>query len=269
MIKAAFLTKSSNPDKKYNVAFRYNGDVKRIDFGQADAEDYTISKNGAAKEAYIARHEGQEDWNDPLTAGYWAKHILWSEKTINQSINKLLEASGIAVYNFIDSPESSPLYKQSNNQVKEKAKAPKKAITKKIVAPEKARVPAPPALLEMTTKKLISAQARRKREREAEAAREAHEILMNAIQEPEPAPREPAPARERKKITKKPYDKTMNIRTHLRTLTLKQVQAIARQSNLQMHIKLTSPKEQLIEAVAQLYEHENGKYKSKPFVLQL
>ena len=63
--------------------------------------------------------------------------------------------------------------------------------------------------------------------------------------------------------------KDVNIRNHLNDLTIKQLKNIARASNLHTRIKLSSPRTVLIEAIAQLYEHENGKYKSKPFELKL
>jgi len=76
--------------------------------------------------------------------------------------------------------------------------------------------------------------------------------------------------KEKKKLNvSKRSSKDVNIRNHLNDLPIKQLKGIARASNLHTRIKLSSPRTVLIEAIAQLYEHENGKYKSKPFELKL
>jgi hypothetical protein len=136
--------------------------------------------------------------------------------------------------------------------------------------PEPAPAPAPAAAAAQVGIKVpaeLKEKVRLHREaRAAKAAKEAHDILMAAIKE-EPAP---APAlAPKKKITAKQPFKTLNIRLHLQTLPLKQLKDIARKSNLHTHIKLTSPKAKIVDAIAQLYEHENGKYKSRPFELKL
>lgn len=73
---------------------------------------------------------------------------------------------------------------------------------------------------------------------------------------------------EKKKIVKR-TPKEANIREHLNTLSLTKLKDIARKSNLHTRIKLSSPKSIIVESIAQLYEHENGKFKSKSFELKL
>jgi len=48
--------------------------------------DYTKHKDEIRKQRYIARHQIRENWNNPLSAGYWAKRILWNKKTITESL---------------------------------------------------------------------------------------------------------------------------------------------------------------------------------------
>ncbi len=38
------------------------------------------------KNAYIARHKVNENWNDPTSAGALARYILWNKKTLTDSI---------------------------------------------------------------------------------------------------------------------------------------------------------------------------------------
>ena len=59
---------------------------KTIPFGARNYEDYTKHKNDDRKKLYENRHKKNEDWNNPLTAGFWAKNILWNKKTLTESI---------------------------------------------------------------------------------------------------------------------------------------------------------------------------------------
>jgi hypothetical protein len=60
---------------------------KTVDFGQKGYEDYTIHKDPKRKELYIKRHSGMgEDWNDPLTPGFWSRWLLWEKPTIQESL---------------------------------------------------------------------------------------------------------------------------------------------------------------------------------------
>ena len=38
------------------------------------------------KERYLKRHEKNESWNDPQTAGFYATHVLWNKPTLKESI---------------------------------------------------------------------------------------------------------------------------------------------------------------------------------------
>ena len=74
---------SSNRLKKFDAII---DDKKKISFGQKGASDFTINKNEDQKNRYINRHKKRENWNDPMTAGFYAKNILWNKKSLNESI---------------------------------------------------------------------------------------------------------------------------------------------------------------------------------------
>ena len=38
------------------------------------------------KNRYLDRHSKHEDWHNPLTAAFYATHILWNKPTITESI---------------------------------------------------------------------------------------------------------------------------------------------------------------------------------------
>ena len=61
-----------------------------IHFGQQGAGDYTTHKDPVRKAQYLARHQN-EDWTltGLKTAGFWAKHLLWCEPTLQASVSAL------------------------------------------------------------------------------------------------------------------------------------------------------------------------------------
>ncbi len=83
------LLKSNKADKKYMVKIisKKTGREKTIHFGASGMSDYTIHKDEARKQRYIDRHKAREDWNDPETAGYYSRWILWNLPSIRQSFN--------------------------------------------------------------------------------------------------------------------------------------------------------------------------------------
>jgi len=78
---------STKSDKKYMAIF-YEGDkkVKTTHFGQAGADDYTITKNKEQRDRYRTRHKKDLDTKDPTKAGYLSWFILWNKPTIKESI---------------------------------------------------------------------------------------------------------------------------------------------------------------------------------------
>lgn len=77
------LTKSKKKEKKYDAIIDGN---KTVSFGQAGASDFTKHKDVERKDRYIRRHKNKENWNDPKTAGFYAKNILWNKPSIRSSI---------------------------------------------------------------------------------------------------------------------------------------------------------------------------------------
>jgi hypothetical protein len=68
---------STRNGKKWMV--EYKG--KKIHFGASGMSDYTIHKDPKRKKAYLLRHQKNENWNDPTTAGFWSRWILWNSPT--------------------------------------------------------------------------------------------------------------------------------------------------------------------------------------------
>jgi len=55
-------------------------------FGLKGSSTYIDHNDEKKKDAYIARHKVNENWNDPKSAGALARYILWNKKTLKESI---------------------------------------------------------------------------------------------------------------------------------------------------------------------------------------
>jgi hypothetical protein len=87
MVKLQSFGPSTNADKKYMVVLlKPDGRKKTIHFGAKGMDDFTKTGDVEQKSRYIQRHKDRENWNDPLTAGFWAKHILWNKTSVQSSL---------------------------------------------------------------------------------------------------------------------------------------------------------------------------------------
>jgi hypothetical protein len=82
------IQKSSKPDKKYDAII---DGKKTVSFGGVKKNgepysDFTKHKDEKRKQRYINRHEKNENFNDPMTSGFWAYRILWNKPTLADSI---------------------------------------------------------------------------------------------------------------------------------------------------------------------------------------
>ena len=89
MSRIAILSKSNRKDKKWTVTLLNGGagDEKTIHFGAEGYLDYTQHKDPNRRERYIQRHAVREDWNNPYTAGFWSRWLLWEKPTLKDAIS--------------------------------------------------------------------------------------------------------------------------------------------------------------------------------------
>ena len=59
---------------------------KKTHFGFKGGSTYIDHKDDKKKDAYIARHKVNENWNEPTSAGSLARFILWNKPTLTESI---------------------------------------------------------------------------------------------------------------------------------------------------------------------------------------
>ena len=82
------ISDSTNPKKKLMAIFT-NDDGKKVKtthFGQAGADDYTITKDKEQRTRYRNRHKKDLDTNDYKKAGYLSWFLLWNKPTLTESI---------------------------------------------------------------------------------------------------------------------------------------------------------------------------------------
>ena len=76
------VKKSNKPGKKLMAIFtRDNGRTKTTHFGQATADDYTITKDKEQRKRYRSRHKKDLSTGDYTRAGFLSYYILWGDST--------------------------------------------------------------------------------------------------------------------------------------------------------------------------------------------
>ena len=62
---------------------------KTVSFGAKGCSDTTQHKDEECKQRYTNRDRKSENWNDPKTAGFYAKHVLWNKASLKASVADL------------------------------------------------------------------------------------------------------------------------------------------------------------------------------------
>lgn len=75
------LNRSPLVTKKWRV----QGPGFTVNFGAKGYQDYTMHHDPERKRRYIIRHQRHEKWNDPRTAGFWSRWLLWEAPSLNQA----------------------------------------------------------------------------------------------------------------------------------------------------------------------------------------
>ena len=88
------ISESTRADKKWMA----KADGKTVHFGQKGSSDFTISKDAALRDAYIARHGAKEDWSRKgvMTPGFLSRWLLWEKPTMSAAL-----ASASTKYNDV------------------------------------------------------------------------------------------------------------------------------------------------------------------------
>lgn len=88
------LVKLKDDKKKYKAVFKNlkTGKEKNVKFGASGYSHYTEGHLDEKRRLnYELRHKKNENWNNPLTAGYWSYFYLWKFKTFEKAKNYILK----------------------------------------------------------------------------------------------------------------------------------------------------------------------------------
>jgi hypothetical protein len=77
------IKRSPKPDKKLVAIF----DNKSIHFGSKGSKTFAEGASKEKKEAYIARHRVNENWNQ-INAGSLSRYVLWSQPSIAAGVKE-------------------------------------------------------------------------------------------------------------------------------------------------------------------------------------
>jgi hypothetical protein len=88
------LSESTRSGKKWMVK---SPGGEAIHFGADGYKDFTLGATKEERLAYIARHEPRENWNNPSTAGFWSRWLLWQEPTISSAIRNIESKFGLTI----------------------------------------------------------------------------------------------------------------------------------------------------------------------------
>lgn len=65
-------------------------DKVHINFGSATSQTYAEGASEEKKEAYLARHKVNENWNE-INPASLSRYILWSAKSIEQGVKNFMK----------------------------------------------------------------------------------------------------------------------------------------------------------------------------------
>lgn len=79
------ISKSPKIEKKWKIEIDTPQRKKTLHIGDSSMEDYTQHKDVKRKMNYILRHYPRENWEDPFSAGFWSRFLLWSHPSFEKA----------------------------------------------------------------------------------------------------------------------------------------------------------------------------------------
>ena len=91
-MKLISIKKDKDGKHKFVAVFLLdNNRHKTTHFGAHGYEDFTTHHDKVRKALYLKRHEKNEDWNDPTSAGSLSRHILWHHEDLDTAIKDFVK----------------------------------------------------------------------------------------------------------------------------------------------------------------------------------
>lgn len=90
------IKQSTRKNKKLMITF--SNPKKTIHFGSKNSKTFLDHNDKKKRENYILRHQVNENWNDPVTAGTLSFYLLWGSSTdLNTNLKKYLNHFNITI----------------------------------------------------------------------------------------------------------------------------------------------------------------------------
>ena len=81
------LQKSKRKDKRFVLSM---GENMKHHFGSKTGKTYIDCRTDKERNAFLARHKGDKNFNNKHSGIYYSRHLLWGEnKDLNKNIKKL------------------------------------------------------------------------------------------------------------------------------------------------------------------------------------
>lgn len=80
---------------KWVATFLIEGRERKVSFGAAGYEDFTMHRDTERKDRYLARHAKHEHWDDPMSPGALSRWILWNKPSLRESIKDYRQRFGM------------------------------------------------------------------------------------------------------------------------------------------------------------------------------
>ena len=76
-----YIIEPTRPGKKWMAQAEGH---RTVHFGKRGADDFTMHRDEALRQAYIARHGSKENWGRTgvMTPGWLSRHLLWEKRSL-------------------------------------------------------------------------------------------------------------------------------------------------------------------------------------------
>ena len=89
------LKKSEKKGKRFVIIMQDRG--HRHDFGSDVGKTYIDGRTEKEKEAWIARHRVNKNWDNKHSSIYYSRMLLWTEPTLKKAIKALEKKNKIKI----------------------------------------------------------------------------------------------------------------------------------------------------------------------------
>lgn len=96
-LKLIWFGLSMRKNKRFEaVLLDERGQEHHVHFASAEGQTYIDGASREERKRYQVRHAPRENWNDPLSAGAWARWVLWGNSpVIDINLDRFLEKHDI------------------------------------------------------------------------------------------------------------------------------------------------------------------------------